>query len=923
MSTANAAALLLVSLLALTGCPPTNSPPCADDRDCPDGRCRFGACGPVCFDDAECASGEQCAGGACVARPECTASSQCASGFSCTEGLCVCTADSACASNQTCREGRCVTSAACTQNTDCVGGRRCEVTQGLCLPACTLPLDCAPGVDETLANALFFCQAGDCLRRCVGDATCGEGLICRDGFCAAAQCATFAECPSGQYCTSATNGRCQEFTACTGSGACEANFECRPFAPAECPPGFPCERSICQELPRCLIDSDCALASPGNPTYCEAGHCQQTISCSGAGGCPTGLDCVSGLCVPGGCRGHADCPLGQRCTDGTCRTAPPANDIRTLIVTPGAALLVAGDSLQLELIAFRFDGSSFPLLTASWQVLDGMGQPSTAVTVTDGGRVTAVSEGSVQILGSVEGSSAPAAQVSLRVIPPLAEGRRVVVIDASTERPLPGVEVLGCDAPPSGAPCAAPVSATTDANGIAAFPTFASATSDFSAASSELRSDGLPRYGIVSIAATPARDVLLPLSENPVAAAAGFTASLAFTQTHSSGDTWLGFAALSLSDPLSADLRRLLGETFIATLPGTGQRFPLPGSVVAYRSTAFGFADEIKGRAYALSGPGRKMAVAFGGKTELSRLLEVRSTELLAYAGALDFALEPPFPVGQRPLVPDTLDLDGDGLCADPAVCPNGTELLPDYNALPSRGFTPNREQKRRTELVIANLPPSLDTAVLTAVETTGEAGLVPLGFSSRVAGQPLEDGTRPVEPVVLRSGAPYAGAEAGQPGIFALALQGTSQRPDGRGNVSGRLTRSAELPLRVVLPPFLPLATGSTYASAARTLTTAQPAWNALASAGATLGRVTVTGSSTRHVVWFPLSGSQTGLRLPEAPASSAAVDPASEMLAEVEIAAMELSAGMTAEEAVDATGPHLNRLATFVAGYSRLIPE
>lgn len=797
------------------------------------------------------------------------------------------------------------------------------MTQGLCLPACILPSDCAPGVEDTLANALFFCQAGDCKRRCVGDATCGQGLICRDGSCAAAECTTLADCPESQYCTGEANGRCLPYTVCASSEGCEANFECRTFTPEACPPGFPCEQSICHELPRCLIDSDCEVSSPGAATYCEAGHCQQSLACFGPDSCPGEQDCIAGTCVPGGCRGRTDCPLGQSCTEGTCRTAPPPHDIRTLILSPRAATLVVGDSVKLDLIAFRFDGSSYPLESATWEVLDSLGQPSSAVSVSANGTVLAVSSETVRIRGSVEGATAPAVEATVQVLPTLASGKRVVVLDAATSQPLAGIEVVGCDAPPLSGPCPAPVTATTDGLGIALFGTFSGATANFSAGSTELRSDGLPRYGIVSIAATTSADVAIPLVENPVEAAAGFTASLAFTETHSSGNYWVGFAALSLGDPLSADLRRLMGETFMATWPGTNQRFAIPGSVVAYQSPAFGLSQEIKGRAYGISGSGRKFGVAFGGKSEAAQLVNVRSTELLAYAGAFDYAIEPPFVVSTRPLVPDATDLDGDGLCADPQACPAGTERLPDYAAFPARGFTPNREQKRRTEVILPNVPPSLDTVVLTAVEATPEGGLIPLGFSSRAAGAPLQDGTRPVAPVVLRSGAPYAGAEAGEPGVFALAVQSATQASGARTPVSGRLTRGPRLPPSVALAPFLPLASGSSYESASRTLVTAQPQWNSLAAAGASLGRLTLTGASTVHVIWFPLSASQTAVSVPEVVAGLAAQDPAAEALSAQEIVVVALASGVSAESGFDTPGERLDRLSTYLAAYSRFIPE
>lgn len=924
MSTFNVALALGGLLLALAACSPSHSPPCDVDADCPEGRCRFGACGPACLDDFECGAGERCAEGTCAERPQCAASSDCASGFTCEAGRCACASDAACASNQSCQRGQCVTPSPCRRDDQCLDGKRCEVTQGLCLPPCSLATDCAPGVDPAIANALYFCQVGSCHRRCLNDATCGAGLVCRDGLCATADCATFTDCRSGSYCTDARFGRCVPYTPCATAAECEPNFTCAPFDPAACPPGFPCEQPICQELPRCFIDGDCAAAE--GPSYCADGHCQRSTACVGSGHCSAEQACVANVCVPGGCRGHSDCPIGQMCTDGACAEAPPASDVRTLMITPRSGVVAVGDSLELDLIAFRFNGSSYPLQSATWEVLDAAGDSSSAATIDADGTLTATSPGSVRVRASLDGASAPPVEATLELLPALAAGeRRVVVIDLATRLPVAGALVTGCDATPISGPCPAPVSVVTGAAGVASFPGFSGGAATFTAGSEELRADGLPRYELVSVVDTQTADLLIPLGDNPVQAAAGFTASISFTETHGSGDYWIGFGAPSLADLPKLDLRRLLGDAFMATFPQTGTRFPLPGSVVAYQAPAFGLATEIKGRVYALGESGRRMASGFGGKTQADQLLRARSTELLAYAGAFDYAVEPPFALTQRPLVPDTGDLDGDGLCADPERCPQGTESLPAYLAFPQVGFIPRREQQRRTEVILPPIPGELDTVVLTAVETLDEGGAVPLGFSSRNAGPAdPQSGMRPVEPVLLRSGAPYAGAELGRPGILAMAVAGGAQSQSASpSNATARLSRDGRLPTRVTLPPFLPLASGSSYTPATRTLTTAQPQWNAVVSAGASLGRVDITGSKARHVVWFPAASSQTALQVPLPAPTLRPVDPASEPARTVEIIAIALQGGGGAEDAFALSGANLSSLHLLLSGYSRFVAE
>ncbi len=851
-------------------------------------------------------------------RPECVAATDCAEGFTCMSGRCQCDSDAACSANQVCRQGRCESPARCTANADCPTDQRCEVTQGTCQPACTSAAACAPGLDPQTASLLYVCQEGDCLRRCVNDASCGgQGLICEAGLCERAACATKADCPEGQYCTSATAGRCLTYTPCTANAECAANFECRTFPATACPPGFDCAQRICQELARCFIDADCPPANTAGGAFCQQGHCQPTTACGPSTPCASGTVCVAGLCVPGGCRGHADCAPGQACTDGACRAPPAASEVISVSVSPRAATLRVGDSVQLALVAFTVTGGSFPLASGSFSVVDPSGTASDAATVTPSGLVTAVRAGTVRVRAGVAGAGGVTpGEVSLTVLPALGEGRRVTVVDATTGRPLSGVAVLGCDAPPADAPCPTPVTVTTDASGAAVFPTFAGATASFSAASPEQRADGFPRYDRVSVAATGARDVLLPLTENPVHGAAGFNAGIQFGEVHSTGEAWLGFSVLSVGDVPELDLAMLLGEPFFVTVPGLPQPLPAPGSLVAYVAAGLGSPVELKGRSLGLGQPGRRAAVAFAGKTGLTQLGTLGSTDLLAYTGAMDYALQAFAPIPLLPRVPDLNDLDGDGLCADAAACPQGSEDVPDYFRLPGFSHRPRREQLRRTEVVVPRLPPGLDTAVVSAVEVSAEAGLVPLGFSARTAGAPLPDGTRPVEPMLLRSGAPYAGVEAGTPGVWAMATQGTA----GGGSLSGRIVRAPTLPTRAEVPPFLPLPVAS-YDATRRTLAPAAGNWTALVQVGAELGRVTLTGPRGRHVVLFALGANVAAVRVPESP-GPAGEDPAGQAGATLAVAAMDLSAGISAEEALGVDGPNLTGLPVILDAYSNSRP-
>lgn len=910
-----------VFVLLLTGCPPTAGTPCEDDTDCPDGRCRFGACGPVCEEDTDCGSRQICQSGACVARPECSQTADCASGFDCRDGTCRCTGDQACALNQSCVDGACVARTRCTGDQGCPAGQRCELTQGLCIPPCALATDCAPGVDPRLAVTLYQCLQGACYRRCLNDATCGEGLVCADGLCEIADCATRADCPEGQYCSSATFGRCLPFRTCTADAQCQQNEQCRAFDPASCPPGFPCEQTICQELPLCLIDQDCAGVVPGQvgtAAYCEDQHCQPSSACTQPSECAPGQACIANVCVPGGCRGHADCAATEACVGGACRTAPAPADLLSLAVTPNVLRVQVGGTTRLHVIGYEFGGASFPLTTGvDFTVVDVSGQPSGAAQVDPSGIVTASAPGTFRIRAQVTGSSVAAVEATLDVYPELTSGRAVVVVDASTGRPLAGVSVHGCDGTSTSAACAAPVEALTDAMGTATFPSFTGTEATFSVASAELRADGLPRYEHVSVLDATERMLLIPLGPNPVSAAAGFNGVMSFSQVHTEGNYWVGFAVASIADPVSADAQTLLGEPFQVELPGVGQRVPVPGSVVLYTSPGLGIANDVKPRSLGLAQPGRRSTVAFAGRTTLEQLLTVRSTEFLAYAGGFDYDLVPFGSHPQRLRISDTADVDGDGLCADAARCPQGTEFVPDYFNFPSVSFTPRFLQKRRTEVIVPDLPAGFDTALISAVELTSETGMVPLGFSSRAAGAPGPGGARPVEPVVLRSGAALAGVETGEPAVWLLATQaaGTAQ---GQTSTTGRILRGPVLPTRAVLPPLLGTAPQSTFVAGSRTFAPEQPAWNALVSAGAELARVDLVGSEVRHRVYFAAHGSQTSVRVPSPPPVSG-LDPATEATVQLDVSVLDLVPGTTAQQAFSLTTSALELPARWVDGYSR----
>ncbi|MBX7097780.1 MAG: hypothetical protein K1X89_08715 [Myxococcaceae bacterium] len=904
--------------LALSACPTQNSLPCAKDAECPSTlRCRSGACGPICLDDSECGTAQVCQGGTCQPRPECVKTEDCATGFSCTAGKCACTGDSACLANQTCLNGQCMTRKPCTANADCAGsGGRCELTQGQCLPVCRLGSDCAPMLDPRVALAIYSCLMGTCTRRCLNDQTCGmSGLICQGGLCEAAQCKTMSDCPMNQYCTSANFGRCAEYTVCTSSDQCDKDHECLKFPSGQCPPGFDCSKSICQERQRCVIDGDCVPAAttanpmPAQNGYCSGNHCRPAVKCSGAS-CAAGFECVASLCVPAACRGHADCTGGQFCVEGKCASPPPDMEYSILQLTPLHAVLEVGDVLQLHLVGFGLGGVSSPVPSAKYDVLDDQGQPSSLATVTTGGLVTAVGPGTVKIRASVTASGAPPKDMVLAIYPHVTSGRRVLVLRDSTHQGLSGVAVKACLA----SDCSAPLEATTDAMGVASFPALGAGAMHAVAISPAVRTgDGLPLLERATALSVETADLVLPLRENPVHAAAGFNATIEFGSVHSSGTYWVGLGASSIGDLPEVKLAEILGETFQVEIPGVGQKVPVPGAVVLYTSPGFGIPQEVKGKSLGLGQAGEvRGGVAFAGRGELDQAALLRSTQLLGYVGAFDYAVVPPYSIASLSRVADTADVDNDGLCSNAGRCPMGSEEVPDYAQFPMLNFAPQREQQRRSEIVLPKLPSTADQVVVAAVETTSEGGALPLGFSAVTPGPPAGDGTRTAAPFVLRSGAPYFGVEVSTPGVWVLAGNNAGTL------VTSRLTRGPTLPARILVAPMIPGPGAGSYAAATRTFGPSQPDWASAYSSGGELARVTITGSQNRHVVYLPMVAGQGTFALPQSPAGPG-TDPLGEGMPSLDVVAFDLVGSSSADDAFDLAGAHLDTLISVVDGYSK----
>jgi hypothetical protein len=518
--------------------------------------------------------------------------------------------------------------------------------------------------------------------------------------------------------------------------------------------------------------------------------------------------------------------------------------------------------------------------------------------------------GEVRVRASVAGSLLMTNEARITIIPRVMMGRRVIVIDAASGSPVENVKVRAC---PAG-DCTTPTDITTTAAGLAEFPLLDGTATTFTAVPQALRSDGLPSLERASILTTTATDVMLPLRENPVKANAGFSASVSFSDVSTVGSYWAGFVTASASDVPSLTAQGLLGDNFMVEIPGVGQQVPVPGALVLYTSPGLGFPQEVKARSLAFAQPGTSRFVqAWAGRAYLESAFALRSVDVLSYLGAFDYEHVSGVRFGATPFVPDSTDVDGDGLCSNMQRCPMGSEDVPDYAHFTPLAFQPHRQQKLRTEVVLPKVPSTFDTVLVASALFDDRAGMLPTGFASKTPGQAGADGLRPVDPVTVRGGPAYNGLEIATPGIWALAgnAGGTSS--------SGRLLRSVVLGSRVLVTPFLPALAQASYAPGNRTLNPGQPAWASVYSTGGELGRVALTGTDTRHVIYFAMSSGQSAITWPTSPVGPGQ-DPAAQATTKLEVVAVDLIGGVSVEQIFDASGVTLATWSSVIDGYSRL---
>lgn len=841
--------------LADTGAPP---PECARDEDCEEGEsCAAGRCEPKsCTTHEEC--GElYCVAATCQAAPSCEGGAACPTGLTCspTEELCLettpCAMDADCpVSGQLCVSGVCAARRSCTASSECPGALRCR--EGTCRDPCQQAADCGNAV-------LYTCEAGECLQNCLGDTNCAEHFICEErsgaaSVCVPAACRSNPDCGgSGQECYGLPHGRCRPITQCSES--------------TPCPSGFFCNASdICEELPTCRRDGDCA-----GPAYCQDGRCQPSASC-GSMSCGEGLECVNEVCVPFVCRTSDDCESDEVCVSGACGPAPSAALVTEVRILSPGAVLSPGTTARMFAVALDSAGRPVPGVTLEWQ--SGVAAVATVDPhgLVTGGDTAGTSSVTARLNnGSQDVVSSP---VSVTNVGPAPKGRRVTVVNARTGAPIEGATVV---LEPSAGPAQ---SASTDAQGVVLAGNVAPL-----ARLSVFHAD-FDWLTVVGVSGPDLYLRLTPASRSD--RAGGVKGAVDLSAITGTKPFEIGLSGGSFAGPLSRFQPGQLfgGSIFNVDLRLTTVALPSGATV---RGAVSGFPITVKGEYQALTTAGPRFGWCFGGKVELADLgISLTGGGTGGFLPNL-LNLFPQFASGVRgpavtlslPTVVDGADVDGDG---------DTQELVPDFANFTTVDHRPDAPQSLRYRYrAEASLPSSFDSVILVSGVIVPGAGFLPLGI----------DGMTSQAGVVSSLATALSPARGGTEGsVYAVLALGVNLASGLPTITSAQLHLAERLPAEVDgSAGWLELATGA-WDEGTRTVTSSVPA-------GADAWRARFQHDEGLWEVWA--AGAVETLQLPAAVGTDRSQD-AGLMLEAVDLAGSgELEALFDAQVATDEL--HLDR--------------
>lgn len=722
----------------------------------------FAKCVPLVCSEGTCPDGLVCIDETCVEPPGCDDDNPCPDGLLCDEGECrppnsgPCEDDDDCElEDEICVAGECGEAVPCDDAEDCEDGLQCF--DGVCRDPCTEDADCAP--------PLFRCDTdtNECRPGCFNDNQCPEDTICEQFLCVDAECGIDDDCDvaNNEFCD---GGRCVQFEPCGPNGECPTGSLCDPVS------------NRCEAIPACRTDRDC-----GGDAYCENGFCIPADDCSSMT-CGAGFECIDNICVPAPCRSDTDCTtMGEICLGGVCQM-PPSTDfvVEVRIVSP-AGYVRTGTDYRFVAIALDQAGRAVPGVTFDWTSSDTDVATIANTAVATGGSTP----GETQIRASVDTALGPVTSipVTLTNLGPLPMGDVRVAVHALAG----GAAVAGAEVElfrGTGA-----LRATTDATGIAVF-TGAAAGGDYVLTVSHAN------YDWVTLVAPTSNDLAIalpPLSRTD--RSAGLRGDVDLSQVPTQGGISLSLSGTSMPSPLmNFDAGMLFGsDTFNVMVPMIGS-IPLPAANTM-SIELMGFPLDLKDTYYAQAQPGLRAAWSFGGRIELGtnglgpEAFSNFLAAILPFYQRFSHTVLPTVLLQSRPYVVDTPDIDGDG---------DTTEMVPDWNAFPTRTLTPDRPQNLRYALSVAPLPfvtgGNANTLIVLAGTIVPGLGFVPLGID----GQSDMNGSGIVPSFVTKMAPRHSGLEAGDYAIMAIAIRLDGMGPAGPGSI--RLFTTDRLPTAVNL---------------------------------------------------------------------------------------------------------------------------
>ncbi|TMA28962.1 MAG: hypothetical protein E6J78_04520 [Deltaproteobacteria bacterium] len=214
-------------------------------------------------------------------------------------------------------------------------------------------------------------------------------------------------------------------------------------------------------------------------------------ACQSASECSSGLVCEEGICLKPACGNDAQCASGQVCTDGACAAPPSASQVVSCAIAPGPAVMRAGSTLQLKVVAQGASGRALHFNSFSWTA-SGAG-----ATIDATGLLSATDAGDVAVTASVQGGSASCTTSVHSYGPPDSGALRITAIDIHTRQPIAGAKVV------LGSGTSITPAQVTGSDGTAQFPNITGFTNVHVFAAG---------YSYTSFIETDGHDLLVPLT---------------------------------------------------------------------------------------------------------------------------------------------------------------------------------------------------------------------------------------------------------------------------------------------------------------------------------------------------------------------------------------------------------------------------